>query len=197
MTTSFVSTREWAQATFSQSCLPDRRLAARLIAYASRQAANPTASTSRACRADIAEREGAYRMLENERISHQGILDGPFKSTRDRCRDVKRVLAIQDSTSVRTLHKDLYETVKEAGGANGIIAHSAIAVNGDSGEVLGLADQIYWTRSKDGPGHATRNQRTHEKNNPINGLKYLNVCRGEATTTSLQLETARPMSMNF
>ena len=42
-------------------------------------------------------------MLENEKISHQGILDGPVKSTRDRCRDVKRVLAIQDSTSVRTL----------------------------------------------------------------------------------------------
>jgi hypothetical protein len=162
MNTSFVSTKEWAQTTFARSRLPDRRLSARLITYASRQASHPTASTSRVCQADIAEREGAYRMLENERISHQGILEGPFRATQDRCQGVKRILAIQDSTSIKTRHKELYEKVKEGGGANGIIVHSTLAVDGSSGEVLGLADQFYWNRSKDDPGHATRNQRTHE-----------------------------------
>ena len=55
-------------------------------------------------------------MLENERISYQGILEGPFQATQARCQGAEGLLVVQDSTSIAVKHKDLYDHVKGGGG---------------------------------------------------------------------------------
>ena len=150
----------WAQDTFSHSKLGDRRLTKRLVNYAAAQVADPLGSTSRSCRGDLAARLGAYRFIENPRVSPQGIADGMFYQSKSRCADRGRLLIIQDSTSIKTPHKSLYESVRETGGANGFIVHSSLAVDGLSGEILGLVDQFHWLRNNE-THHSTRNKRNH------------------------------------
>jgi hypothetical protein len=152
----------WADATFKGSELPDRRLRRRLVRYAAKQAQMPEASTAKACEGSKAEREGAYRFLENERVSASGIDEGPYRACAATCRGRARLLAIQDSTSVQVHQNALAELLEEQGGPKGFMAHTLMMVCGETGMPLGIADQQRWVRSKERPGKSTRRQRDYE-----------------------------------
>ena len=136
----------WAVNIFKRSVVPDARLLPRLISVAASQAADPTASTS-AASVDKAEQEGAYRLLNNPRLTAAGIEHGPFAQTVEDARSRHCVLAIQDTTSVSVKATALREELKSEGNPTGFVAHSTLALDAKTGEVIGLADQQRWLRA--------------------------------------------------
>ena len=138
--------QKWAHETFLQSNLPDRRFVRRLIQYAAAQAADPTASTSACSGGDLAEREGAFRLLENRRVKAEGIEEGPFRSAAAKCAGRDCVLLIQDTTLVAMASKRLQEEMLDSGHQQGLLAHSSLAIDGSNGEAIGLLAQRRWMR---------------------------------------------------
>jgi hypothetical protein len=137
----------WALQEFAASTLPDKRLNDRLVAYAALQATKPAGSTTDVCDGNKADREGAYRLLENRRVKAEDIDAGPFTRTVMRCEGRQTVLAIQDTTSAAVCSNELREGLISTGSPTGFLVHSVLMADGDTGEVIGLIDQLRWTRS--------------------------------------------------
>lgn len=146
----------WAAQVFSASSLPDVRLGRRLVTYAGAQAIQPAASTARATGSSSAEREGAYRLLENGRVRPSDIEEGPFYHTSGMCRGVARLLIVQDTTGVSVGSPALKEELKNIGGPTGFLVHTSLAVDGTTGEAIGILDQRRWTRARKSQGSGTR-----------------------------------------
>lgn len=149
---------EWAAVVFEANTLVDLRLSDRLIVYAGAQAVEPALSTSAACSGNAAAQEGAYRMIENPRVEAVDIEEGPFQYTAELVAQRKRVLAVQDTSSVSVRHQPLAEGLKNSGSPTGFLVHSNLMVDSDTGEPLGLIDQQRWTREKNRPDKAARRQ---------------------------------------
>jgi hypothetical protein len=162
MNHALLSEREWSALMFGHSHLPDARLRERLIGYGGLQATEPEASTSKACRGDAAQREGAYRLLENERVDPAGIDEGPYQHCVKACEGKRRLLAIQDTTSVKVHHAPLAEELAESGCPTGFSVHTLIIAEPGSGLPLGIADQQRWVREKDRARKDSRKKRAYE-----------------------------------
>lgn len=147
----------WAARTFAGSQLPDERLNRRLVQYAAAQAVEPAAATCAACKGDVAAREGAYRFLENSRVTAESIEQGPFARTAELCRGRRVVLVIQDTTSVSVRYRPLADEIRSEGSPTGFVVHNTLAVDGINGEIIGLIDQQRWIREpKDAQAEAER-----------------------------------------
>src|SRR3989338_5142663 len=143
---------EWAEATFGSCDLADSRRTKQLVKYAASQASHPNASTHQACHGNHAAAEAIYRFLSNPVIDHQDIDEGAFRSTATACSNRKVILALQDTTSVGIVNKELRKQVQQEGCPTGFLAHSSLAVDPNSGEILGLLDQRRWLRPLPGEG---------------------------------------------
>lgn len=152
----------WSEQMFSGAQLGDRRLNRRLVKYAGAQASAPSASTAKACGGRTAEREGAYRLLENARVKANGIDEGPYAHCAQACTGKVRVLAIQDTTDVRVHHVPLAEQLREQGCPTGFIVHTLMTVDESTGMPLGIADQRRWTRAKGRAGKGARKDRRYQ-----------------------------------
>lgn len=138
--------REWAEKTFGSCDLGDSRRTKRLVKYAASQARCPDASTHQVCDGNHAAAEAIYRFLGNPLIDHQDIDEGAYQATVRACRDRKVILAIQDTTSVEIVSSELRKMVRQEGSPTGFLAHSSLAVDPNSDEILGLLDQKRWLR---------------------------------------------------
>lgn len=156
----------WAEAYFGECDLGDRRRTKRLVQLAATQAASPEAAVNALCGGDPAFREGAYRLLNNESVEAEDITESIFSRTVDDCAERKVVLSIQDTTSVSFTHgpkEELGELTTKVSTNRGLLAHSTLAVDGDSGDVIGLLDQARWVRPKKRPGRDKRKSIPYEK----------------------------------
>jgi hypothetical protein len=131
---------------FGGSSISDPRLLSRLILTAELQAKDPTGSTGRACGTNGANREGAYRFLENDRVDPRDIDEGPHQLSAKIVAERPRVLAIQDTTSVALGSHLLREELISAGSPSGFLVHTALMVDGNHGEVIGVGSQLRWLR---------------------------------------------------
>lgn len=114
-----------------------------------------------------ADMVGAYRMLGNDRVEREEILRAHREQTIARMSCFKRVLILQDTTSL------CYSKLEEASGlgsiamgafgrgGKGILAHTTLAVT-STGTPLGLLDQVLWSRGIGDP---------HERYRWIDGIK--------------------------
>jgi hypothetical protein len=116
----------------------------RLAIYATAQASDPTGSTARVCGSDKAAQMAAYRFLGNSRVKASDIDHGPFQATARACKNRARLLCIQDTSSVSVCNSELREILKSRGSPTGFAVHSAVMVDGESGEYLGTISQQRW-----------------------------------------------------
>ena len=151
----------WAEALFGRSTLPDKRLKSRVMCYASAQMGAPAGSTAAVCETS-AEREGAYRLLENRRVRAEDILEGPVQHCVERCLRLRRVLAIQDSSSVSVKDSELRESLKESGSATGFQTHTTLAVDPERGAPLGILDHMHWIREPEVLRRKARRERAQD-----------------------------------
>lgn len=143
--------REWAIEEFAGCRMPDARHSRRLVAMAERVAGRPAGKVTEVFN-NSAEREGAFRFLENPQIGDAEIQRSMRGATLRRCVRAKApyVVVAVDGSSL-SIHDPNHLRVGFGkvgawkSGGRGLHVMSALAMLPD-GTPLGLCDQRYWAR---------------------------------------------------
>src|SRR6185436_3448526 len=140
----------WADEEYSRASLRDERRVSRLVAIAAEVARQPAGKVTTVFPGS-AEREGAFRFLENDAIDAASIAASSYAATLSRCVPYDRVFVAVDSTSVSlTDHanrKGFGRVGISAKPSRGLYTMNALAVAPD-GVPLGLVEQHWWARDK-------------------------------------------------
>lgn len=140
----------WSREEFGHTLLGDARRTARLVDVAATLARRPGGRISDVFdRGD--EREGAYRLMENDAVEARAIGTASGHATLERACGQTRVFVPIDGTSLLLTDEDGSKGLGAVGsrrtGGLGLQVMSAIAVAQD-GTPLGLCAQRYWARVK-------------------------------------------------
>lgn len=164
---------------FGAAELGDRRRTARLVKTFDRMCAHPggTLPDKLASPPDL---RGLYRLCDSESVTHEAVLKAARAYTRARIAACPRdVLVVHDATeldytTLTSLADDLGQIGK--GNRRGFLCHNVLAVEADSGEVLGLMDQILHRRDEV-PDDETlaehRDRATRESRLWVTGTRHL------------------------
>jgi Transposase DNA-binding/Transposase DDE domain len=140
----------WAREEFAHAELGDQRRTQRLVEMAASVARRP-AGTVTAVFKGSAEREGAFRLLENDNVSADAIAAASHAATIERCTGFNYVFVAVDSTSLlltdETNRKGFGRVGTSTKPSQGLYAMNALAVAAD-GTPLGLVEQQWWVRDQ-------------------------------------------------
>lgn len=143
----------WITKELSNAPIKDKRLVNRLVKTGLLLAERPHASIPDAC-GDWSKTKGAYRLLDNNKMSPEAIIMSHRIQTINRMKKHKVILAVQDTTTLNYTH---HPEVANLGlcttseNTKGILVHSSLAVTTD-GSPLGLLHQKFWTRDPEERG---------------------------------------------
>jgi hypothetical protein len=140
----------WADEEFCGAKLGDARLNKRVIRLAEKLASQPKASIPVACES-WSETKAAYRLLDNDQVEWQSLLDAHALPTKGRMQKEARILCIQDTTEldftsqpgISGLGRLSYER------QHGMYLHPTLAIS-ESGVALGVLDAWMWSRKPKG-----------------------------------------------
>src|SRR5262245_54693629 len=124
--------QSWAEEEFGEAELGDARRTARLVAFAAAVAARPAGTVTRALSLN-AEREGAFRLLENSSVRPDSVRAAVVGATGRRCAGLGRVIVPLDATSLKVTDERAAKGLGAIGptksGARGVHAMTALAVS--------------------------------------------------------------------
>jgi len=167
------------QAIFGDAQLGDRRRTTRLVETFERMQRHPggTLPDKLASPADL---RAFYRLCDCQDVTHAAVIAAARQHTLAQIADVSGpVLIVHDATeldytTLTSLSDDLGQIGK--GSRRGYICQNVLAVAADTGEVLGLVDQILHHRDEvpdDETLTARRHRKTRESLLWIHGTKHL------------------------
>lgn len=156
--------RNWATARFA-GMAGDPRLVRRTVSVAEQLARRPAGVVTQVF--DVAkEREGAYRLLENERVTYEALETSLGRATARACAWHREVLVPVDGSSLNLVDNRRNKGFGVIGsfrvGARGIIVQSALATEMD-GTPIDIAGQRYWVRTT----KRAKGERATENTHPI------------------------------
>jgi len=162
----------WSKENFSYCKLGDQRLTKRLIKMGAYLASRVGNKLSACFEGNNTETTGAYRLIRNESVLAEAILDGICQTTAAQAKESACLLAIEDTTSLSYQHSvrdELgYIGNSTSDWAKGFLVHTAILVDADSEHTLGIIDQHYWSRDNDAYGkRERRKQRSYEEKESV------------------------------
>jgi len=130
---------------FENADLGDKRLDLRLVDAATRIAGNPSASFPKIFPKE-ADLEGFYRLIRNDRLTLDAVLEPHVQATVDRASKCETVLSIHDTTEAKFSGKrDDLGQLRSAG--SGFLAHfTLLAKPGKVSDPLGVVALHSWTR---------------------------------------------------
>jgi hypothetical protein len=179
-------------ATFGHAQLPDTRLKVRLVDVAIAWAGRPHDTIPQAC-GKWGRTKGAYRFLENPRVTCDALIASAGDATAKACQGLTTVLAVQDTTTISYNHlvgtKDLGPT-NDQETSRGLLLHSTLALRLD-GRPIGLLHQKVWCRKEEERGSAKKRRELpiEEKES----FKWLDGIFGARERLNAQvLESRRP-----
>ena len=141
-------TRENTIAEFEDADLGDERLDARLVQVAVRLAEHPDQSFPRVFPVD-AELEAFYRLIGNDRVTPDGILEPHVQATVDRVGQLETVVAIHDTTEFR-FNGDRVGLGRLTTAGRGFMGHFSLMMDPhERHEPLGVAALHTWVRTKE------------------------------------------------
>jgi len=151
----------WAVEEFIQIDLKDERLNRRCQVLADALGKQPTAPINQACE-DWTDSKGAYRFVNNEKVTPGEILSPHNQRTVERMKGYKTVLAVQDTTFLNYTHhpdtEGLGEIGKKIQNQRGFGMHSTVVVAPD-GQPLGILDTTFLIRPIGAPAHTPEEAR--------------------------------------
>jgi Transposase DNA-binding len=164
---------------FAAAELGDRRRTERLIKTFDRICSHPggTLPDKLASPPDL---RGFYRLCDGDDVTHQALIEPARAHTRARIQACPHeVLILHDATeldftTLSTLSDDLGQIGK--GNRRGYLCHNVLAVAADSGEALGLIDQILHRRDEVSPDETLaehRDRPTRESRLWVRGTGHL------------------------
>lgn len=162
--------REWAENEFGSADLGDRRRTRRLVKLATSFAEKPGGTVTSVVRGS-AEREGAFRLVENDAIEPAAIGEGHHRATARRCADHDEVIVPIDQSTL-----SLTDTVGKTGfgrvasvdskRTRGLQAMSALALT-PAGVVLGTLALHWWARLTKSPEWNRDKRPAHERESDL------------------------------
>lgn len=167
------------RAIFGDAELGDRRRTARLVHSFDRMCAHPggTPPDKMASPADL---RGLYRLCDADRVTHEAILAPARAHARAQVAACSGdVLVLHDATeldytTLSSLADDLGQIGK--GDRRGYLCHNVLAIEPESGEVLGLIDQVLHRRDEVPEGETLaehRDRPTRESRLWVTGTRHL------------------------
>lgn len=144
---------------FGRGRLPDARLVQRLLSVVEAVSANAGRPLPEAL-SDAAALEGAYRLMNNERVTFDGIHEEHAAKTRQRAIDAKAVLVLHDTTACSFPHADAEEVGFLSTGKAGFYVHTALVTSTEAGAArpLGVAHTEVVSRPKRSRGRSRHTQ---------------------------------------
>jgi hypothetical protein len=136
----------WAREEYGQAELGDARLTERAVQMLGRAMEYRAGRITQVFLTE-AERKGAYRLLENDHVLAESLVDAAGCACAQRCAAYPQVVVPVDGSSAKLADPVgmLGSVVTYQSGARGIKVISAIALSPE-GEPLGLCDQQQWMR---------------------------------------------------
>ncbi len=172
---------DWAIHEFAHAKLPDQRHHRRLQIMATAFAQKPTAPIPQAC-PNLSEAKGAYRFLENDRITPMSIRQAHHEATLERARAHPVVLAVQDTTTLNYSTHPKTEGLGPLGSHSpktvGLLLHSTLAIT-PAGQPLGFLHNAVCVRRGRGLA-ATRHKRKLAQKESHKWIESLAACQALA-----------------
>ncbi len=169
----------WAMREFVSARLGDARLRLRLAKLVAAFTVYPNGSLPQTF-SDWGSLKAAYRFFSNRRVQARSIFDAHAASTMERLQGHPVVLAAQDTTYFNFTSHPRTSGLGPIGANNtkqrGFLMHSAMAVDADNGEPLGLMGAVLWSRAERAPAvrdKKTRSARTPQEKESARWLKML------------------------
>lgn len=134
---------DWAESELAGASLRDRRRVKSVIRICESLAARPELSFSAAC--GPAVRQAAHRIFKHEGTSVDGLLEGHYAATAQRCEGMPLVLIAQD-TCVFVYNQEHIVGLGSVNGSErsaGLLGHAALAMTPE-GTPLGLWHVDFW-----------------------------------------------------
>ncbi len=158
-------TGRWAVEEFGNAVLGNTLRTSRLVVMAARAAETPAGRTTEAF-SDPAEREGAYRFVENLHVDDKAVARAAHEATARRCAGQPFVfvsvdgctLSVTDSTGGKGFGKVGTRDTR----GRGIEVMNAVAITPE-GTPVGLCGQDWWTRRDTPVSTPSHERELHEK----------------------------------
>lgn len=137
---------DWHKKEFASIDIGDKRLNKRAIKLAGDLSNQLSAPINQASE-DWSATKAAYNFFSNEKVEPDKIYAPHIENTVSRMKNHKKVLAIQDTTSLNYGGHEAVQGLGHIGkeGTQGFMQHNTLIVTTD-GLPLGLLDQLVWTR---------------------------------------------------
>jgi hypothetical protein len=155
--------RQWAHEEFGTADLKDQRRTERLVQMAASAAQKPAGTITQVFPKG-AEREAAYRLVENKAIATDQIAHAAHQATVRRCNGLPVVFAPIDGSSVTVTDDEQTKGFGRVGTTKrpnrGLHMLNAVAVT-LGGVLIGLLGQVWWRRDepKKKPKYKTKKDR--------------------------------------
>jgi hypothetical protein len=187
---------EWAVEQFGSVELGDQRRTARAVEMAAAMARRPGDGLAKQM-GDWPGQKGAYRLLDNAAVNHEGLSQPHWAATRQRARQSGRVvLMVQDITELDYTTHEATEGLGPIGDhrGRGLMVHNTLGIEPKERRLLGLAYQQVWVREEQPhKGHETRQERqsrasrqsqrwvkaVQELGTPPDGVRWVHVADRE------------------
>jgi len=141
--------RDWARDTFGGAALGDPRRTERLVAMGVAAARNPAGRVTQVFQTS-AEREGAFRLLENDAVRSARVSEAVFDASAQLCTEETIVFVAVDATSLSLTDRKKTRELGRVGPrfpTRGLHVMSALAVD-ERGASVGLMEQCWWARTR-------------------------------------------------
>ncbi len=135
--------KSFVKQEFENLNLNDARLNERALKVCEMINANPSLSFPNASRGNKDELKAFYRFFQNKNVTDQNVLQTHYKNTILRCFESKcPIFLITDSIYMSPAKYKSMDGLKDLGKGkkNGLRMHYMIAVNANTGDVLGITD---------------------------------------------------------
>jgi hypothetical protein len=142
--------RRFAAEHFGAAKLGDTRRTKRLVLVAERMIQHPGGTLPQKM-GEPADLKALYRLVDCDAVTHAAVMQTHRLLTLTRMRECQGVvLLIHDTTQLDYTGKHSLESLGQIakGFHRGYLCHNTLAVEADSGQVIGLANQILHTRPK-------------------------------------------------
>ena len=155
----------WSRAQWGEVELGDERRQGRAVAVGAALAEASARSIPQQLQSRAAAK-ATYRLMDCEEVTHAALIEPHRQATRQAAQACgqKPVLFVQDGSCLDFTHRNSLEGVGRIGNdrGQGFCLHSCLALEAQSGVVLGLADQRFWARTE--PARAeSRTQRARRR----------------------------------
>jgi hypothetical protein len=144
---SFLDAKSWAQETFGECQLGDKRRTKRLVAVAERVAENPAGSFPQQFK-EWSDLKAAYGLFDSDSVTFSGIASQHWMQTRNQA--AGRTLVVCDTTELDFGKWRQVTGVGPTGKGTGqgFLLHNAMMVDAQAKSVVGLAGQTIHYRPK-------------------------------------------------